>query len=381
MQEPTTDRLLDVVEDFECPMQSDLYHIEYRKWRRAEKNHYAFRCTKNPKEASFSESKAVINETPSQMEHGVIQRIGYLIGCLFVLYLVVENVLDKIIVFVMNALGMRVQMLFWGSDFYGDEMNVFLVILLINTLKFLLPAVILQLILRLPLRVGVPLRLRQPHELLLGISLTMLLSAGLGIFLVSSSSEMEKYKLIFNAVGVEDYRLVLYMLFTIFALPIMTELLLHGSLFQVLRQFGDTFAVIVVTLLASCMMHSIQDAVRAGIITFVISYFVIRTGSFWTAVLLHIVHEIYMFALFYIETFGNVYSLQWWMTVLLPCIVGVVAAVYMILHRPANGTELHRNITFLKLPDKIIAFFSSLPMIGFMVISIVLTIISAMISS
>ncbi len=380
MKEHTQEnQMIDVVEDFVCPCQTEGYQNAMRKWRRNEKNRYAFRFTKHPKETSFSESMAVVEETAPNVEKGVLGRLGYLIGCVLVLYIVIENVLDKILVFIMNAMGMDVEMLFWGSGVYGDEKNVFLVIMLINTLKYLLPALVLMLVLRLPLKVSLPMRIAKPTELLFGISLTMLLSAGLGMFFVSDSSELEKYKLICNAVGVEGHRMVLYMLFTIFALPILIEFLLHGTMFQVLRQFGDTFAVTTVTVLAAILMHNLQDGLRVAVMTLTFSYFVIRTGSFLTAVLLHIVHEIYMFALFYIETFGHVYSPQWWMTILLPCAVGFAAGIYMLLHRSDSDETERRRVGFLSVPDKLAAFFSGLPILGLVVICTALTVISAVV--
>lgn len=380
MQEQNSERMIDVVEDFICPQQTEGYHAAFQKWRRRENNRYAFRCKKHPKEVAFSESKAVSAETPAQIEQGVLCRLGYLIGCLLILYLVVENVLDKVIVLVLNLMGLQVSVAFWDSGFYGDEQGVFLGVLLVNVLKYLLPALLFQLILRFPLRAGMPLRVAKADTLLFGTVLTMLLSSGLGMFFVSSSSELEKYKLICNAVGMADYRMVMYMLFTIFALPIMIEFLLHGAIFQVLRQFGDVFATLAVTLLAACLMHNPLDSLRVAIITLVISYYVIRSGSFITAILLHIVHEIYMFALFYIETFGNVYSLQWWMTILLPCAVGLVTGMYILWHRKPSDASESQNVTFLKLPDKLSAFFSSFPMLSLVIISVVLMVISIFVS-
>ena len=35
--------------------------------------------------------------------------------CAMVLYLTVENILDKVIVWLLNAMGMDIQMLFWGT--------------------------------------------------------------------------------------------------------------------------------------------------------------------------------------------------------------------------------------------------------------------------
>lgn len=380
MQSEAAERVIDVVEDFVCPCQSEGYRSAYQKWRRNEKNTYAFRCTRNPKESTFSERKAVAEETPASIEQGVLSRLGYLIGGVLVLYLVLENVLDKVIVFIMNALGMQVEVLFWGSDLYGDETTVFLAVFLINTLKYGIPALLLMLFLRLPIRVSLPMRMTHWQELLYGAALTMLLSAGVGMFLVSSSNDLDKYKLIYNAVEMEDNRMYIYMIFTIFVLPVLMEFLLHGALFQVLRQFGDTFAILTLTVLAAFLMHNVHDALRVAVMTLTFSCFVIRTGSFWTAVLLHIVHEIYMFVLFYVETFGQEYSLEWWMTIILPCTVGVIAALYMILHKPVRSDEISRNTTFLRLPDKLQAFFSSIPMLGLLITCLVMMIVSTMLS-
>ena len=60
--------------------------------------------------------------------------------------------------------------------------------------------------------------------------------------------------------------------------------------------------------------------------------------------------------------------------------VGIVAALYMILHKPVREQELPQNTTFLKITDKLYAFFSSIPMLGLLITCLVMTIISAMLS-
>ncbi len=375
MQKKNNEYLIDVVEDFEAPNQTKGFREAFRQWRRQE-NPYAFHVTQNPKETSFSESKVMTGTSPAKTEQGVLYRLSYLIGCLLILYLMIENILDKIIVSIMHAMGMHIQLLFWGSDLYGDERNVFLVIVLINTLKYLLPVLLLHYFLRMPLRVSMPTPITNPQELLFGIVMTMMLSVGCGLFSVTNSDELDKYKLICNAVGVDDKRMLLYTLFTVLIMPILIELLLHGAMFQVLRQFGDTFAIAAVTFLAAIIMHSVQDVLRIAIMTLAFSYFVIRTGSFWTAVILHIVHEIYMFVLFYIETFESVFTPLWWVMMLMPCIVGILTGAYMLFHEPETERTVPKNETFLKFSDKCRTFISSLPIIGLIVICVMLVVIS-----
>lgn len=377
MQGKNNEHMIDIVEDFQCPYQTDKYRDAFRKWRRRDSNRYAFRVTKNLREVSFSDSVRTSEVSPYRAEQEVLYRLGYLIGCAMVIYLTVENVLDKLIVWLLNTMGMDIQMIFWGTNLYGDERNVFLVIVMINALKYLIPLIILHRFLRIPIAVSMPTYITSPMDLLFGIVLTMMLSVGCGLFSVTTSDELEKYKLICNAVGVNDTRMMMYTLFTVLVMPILIELLLHGAMFQVLRQFGDSFAILAVTLLSAVIMHSLEDGLRIAIMTMTFSYFVIRTGSFWTAVILHIVHEIFMFTLFYLETFENEFTLWWWIMMLLPCVIGILVGAYMLFRDPETERSEPKNMTFLKMGDKCLTFFSSIPMVGMIVISIVLMITSA----
>ncbi len=376
MEEASTERMIDVVEELAYPNQSEAYVESYRKWRRKPQNRYAFAFRKDSKEVAFSENKAILKDSPSAAEQKTLRQLGYLLGCALILYLVIENVMDKLIVFIMNSRGMDIEMLFLGSYLYGDEKYVFFVTTIVSILKYALPALMLQLVLRLPMRVSMPLKVRRPKELLLGICLTMLLSTGFGVAFISRSAELEKYRLISSVVDDGDQAIVFYMLLTIFAVPLITEFLLHGCMFQVLRQFGDQFAIGAISVIASLLGHNLQDAVRMGIMTLIFSIFVVRTGSFWAAAMLHIVHEIYMFALYYIETMSDLYSPLWWVTVLLPCFLSLSVGIYMLLRHYEPEVNKTKHHTHLSWYDKAAAFFSAMPMLCLVIVCIVLTVIS-----
>lgn len=377
MQE-TDDKIIDVVEAFSCPHQTEGYMKQYRDWRYNQNNRFAFRFTKNPKESAFSENQAVVNGTPEHAEQSALQRFGILYGSLLLTVLVIENVLDKLLVGLLGARGFHIELMFWGeSRLYGDEQVVFIVTVLIGLLKYIIPAIVALLLLRLPLRVSFPVRIAQPLHLLMGMMLVMMMSMAMGMFLVSRSSEMDKYRMIDYAITSADHRLILYIMFTVFITPLAFELLIHGCLFQVMRQFGDIFTILSTTLLAALMTHNIQDAVRIGLLTLTISYFMIETGSFLTAVILHVVHEIYMFVLFSIETFGSIYSWQWWVLILMPCALGLIAMLYFGIRRLKKPSAPQFVTSYLSMWDKCSVFFVSLPMMAFAVSCVVLMIVTA----
>lgn len=374
----TDERIIDVVEAFSCPHQTKEYTELYREWRRRKKNRYAFRFSRNPKETAFSENKSVIAETSAQAEKSILRRIGALIGCVLVLCLTIENILDKLLVLLLGRLGLPIGMVFLGEiKMYGEEWVVFCVAAVIHLLKFLVPAILLCCVLRMPLRVGIPLFVTDVPRMLSGILLMMFMSLVLGTLLVSRSAEMEKYRLISDAVGAEDHRLILYMLFTVLVVPLITELLLHGCLFQVLRQFGDRTAIVLTSVLAALLTHNLQDAVRIGLVTLMISCFMVTTGSFLAAALMHVTHEIYIFALFYIGAFGEEYSLEWWLLVLVPCLMGAAAVVYLVLAHKKRPERLLGSVTHLSIWDQAAAFFSAMPMLVFAVCCVLLMVTTA----
>ena len=256
MQDVIEEKLLDVVEEFTAANQSDAFQEAYRNWRRRTDNPYAFSFTRNPKESAFSENQTVVSKTPAQAEQSALKQLGILFGAAFLCYLMIENLLDKLLVEVAQWLGMHIETMYWGeSHYYGDDLTVFLFSASLQILKLLVPTLLIGLSLRMPVCISVPVKVQQMRQLLSGISLMLLLSVGLGFSVISRSSELEKYRAISDAAGSDDQWYILYILFTIFIVPMFWELLFHSFMFQALRQFGDIFAVI--TVFCALFMKSI----------------------------------------------------------------------------------------------------------------------------
>ena len=369
--------LIDVVEEFTRPHQTASYRTAYREWRRKKRNPYAFRFSRNPKETAFSENQSVVDETPAAAEKKVLHKLGTLIGYSLIGCLVMENVLDKVLIFLLNRLGLPVEMFYWGEiQMFGEEHVLFWVMTAVSLLRYLLPAILLLAVLRMPLRVSIPIRMTNFRQLLAGMMLMMLISTSIGSFTVSRSDELEKYQLISDSVGMQDGNLLFYLLITLFIVPLLMELLLHGCIFQVLRQFGDLTAVILTTILAALLTHNMQDAIRIGVITLVISYFMVQTGSFLTAIFLHVIHEIYMFALYYVEVATDAFSMQWWLLILIPCIMGTGAVIYLLIDRRQHPEDLFKSRSYLGFWEQASAFFTAMPMTIFSIICVLLMVIA-----
>ena len=374
--------MIDVVESFSCPAQTEAYIKAFQGWRRREGCPYAYRFHKNPKETTFSDGRAVGADTPALAQSSALRALGGLFGSVLLLYLLLENVLDKVLVLLANVLGYRVEILYWGDTrLYGDLRAVFLIAAGVDIVKYLIPALVLALFLKLPREVRFPLPVSHPQRLLDGIGLMMLLSVGFGTFFVSQSAEMSKYRMIADAVGAEDHRIILFILFSVFVQPFAAELLLHGSMFQVLRQFGDRFTVCTTAVLSACLAHNVQDAVRIGVVTFLISAYVVTTGSVISAILLRVTHEIYMFALFYIGNFGQLHSVLWWIAVVTPVLIFSVTAV-LYLHRHEGRIRMpSKDTDGMSVMEQSAVFYTTLPMTVYLIVSVLFMIVTVILAS
>lgn len=375
MQEKS--EILDVVEQFTVPNQTEAYNADYKAWRRNASNAYAFAFKKHSKESTFSDNKAILKESPSRAEQLVLTKMGKLYGSVLILYLFLENVLERAILLKLDQHRFHIDQLFLGASIFQDARAVFIARGCASLAKYVIPALAFFLILRMPPKVSYPLKMVQKQQFLLGFSLVMLLSTGLSKLFVSSSLELEKYRLISDSKVDEDSMMYAYLGFTVIVLPILSEFLIHGPAFQALRQFGDGFALWSTALVTAVMRHNVVDAFRILVISITISYFVLQTGSFLTAVVLRVLHESFMFVLYDIHNFGSAYSPEWWVISLLPAVVGIPAVIFMLLHDPVHKRKPAAS-GYLKPLEKATAFLSSFPSIALLVTCIVLFVTDAL---
>ena len=72
---------------------------------------------------------------------------------------------------------------------------------------------------------------------------------------------------------------------------ILEELLFRGVIMQSLRRFGDGFALIVSSILFGIIHLNLAQAIPAFLSGLLIGYFVLRTGSIWTGIIIHFVNN------------------------------------------------------------------------------------------
>ena len=90
---------------------------------------------------------------------------------------------------------------------------------------------------------------------------------------------------------------VIYIIFDVLVVTVITEMLYRGLFLAVLRQFGDVFAVIITSLLCGLMTHKYGLMPGIMIVSAVSSIGVLRSGSIFTAIYSKILYELFFLAI------------------------------------------------------------------------------------
>lgn len=93
----------------------------------------------------------------------------------------------------------------------------------------------------------------------------------------------------------EPLEFILTMLSLTLVPAVLEELLFRGAILQGLRRLGDGIALLVSSLLFALAHFNAVQAANAFIMGLLIGYFVLRTGSVWTGMILHFVVNLVSF--------------------------------------------------------------------------------------
>jgi membrane protease YdiL (CAAX protease family) len=148
--------------------------------------------------------------------------------------------------------------------------------------------------------------------------------------------------------GCQTALLVVYLLIS----PILAEILLHGALFQVLRQFGAGFASLVVALLSAALSHDPVFFPTVFIISLVAGYGTWQSGSILTAIVVRICGKVVFYLMLQsggFPSFGSLSGQVWFSLAVL--LTGLVIGAFLLLFRKRRRTLRDRH-TFLPTKTK-----------------------------
>lgn len=301
--EPKT--TIDVIEEFDYSTQNEKYNNDFRKWRKNKNNPFAFNFSVNKKESIFIDGKGFVNNSPAVSEHETISRIFYIIGSAMLIWITVENIIGKIIIYILDILGMNIHSPFFSISYYGGSIEIVTVITVISLIKIYAPAIYIQKKLKMPFNVEFMHIMNHPTELISAIAMSLIVCTITSIPDAYSSSAKEIYDY-FKSINADisvwgQAEYVIYTIFDVIIMSVSAEILFRGAIFSALRQFGDIFAIIATSVMSALLTQNFQDMPSVLMISVIASVGMLKSGSVFTAFAVRTVFKMYQLTIVIIE--------------------------------------------------------------------------------
>jgi len=147
------------------------------------------------------------------------------------------------------------------------------------------------------------------------------------------------------------------------ALPaLVEEFALRGVVMQPLRKYGDTFAIMMSSLVFALMHGNLIQIPFAFIAGIAIGYLVIATGSIWTGVLIHFFNNLYSVVISYLLEVRPTFAQDFYQLYSIAAIFfGLCCIALFAFSR--RRYKLNRGATVMARSDKTLAYVFTVPMI------------------
>jgi len=376
-------RIINVIEEFDYSTQSKQYSESFKEWRKKKENPFSFSFEMNPKESIYVDGRGFMVGSVQAAEKEALLRVFYIIGVAALMWVVVVNVLGKLLVLCMDLAGLDIHLDSFKNSLYGDHTWIVTLLVIINLTKILVPALYLLMRFKLPLNVGM---MNSKHDSQGLVSAVGMILIACTLFSLSSAyssdtKEVFRYLRSLNTdVSVwNQTEFILYTIFDVLIISTAEELFFRGAMFAVLRQFGDKFAVIMTTVTAVLLAENVDDIIPVITISLIASYGMLRSGSIFTAIIVRIIYNTYILAVIVIEadTSNEMTVTRNMFMVLMLCFGGILLLFSWLLAKMRYRKTFVEVKYELTLWDKVVNSVKVFPYSAVAAISIVYLIVKA----
>ena len=349
LTDTSVDTIINVVDQFDYSTQNESYNEKFISWRRNKENPFAFNFKLNRKESVFIEGKGFETRSASATEEKIVGRIMNILGFSMLIWVVPEHFLSKRLVALCCMLGCVIHTAFVSTGAYGGKSEIVTALIVIDITKILIPAIYIHSKLKMPRRVEFMSSMNHAADLFGSICMAMAVSAvsSLPNIYTNRTRQVFDYFRSVNAdTSVWDQeQFVVYAIFDIVIISIMSELLFRGAIFSALRQFGDIFAIIITSCASALLVQDFRELPAALMISAVAAVGMLRTGSVLTAIFVQMIYKMYRLALVLLEADSpdNIFMMRNWF-ILAFFVIGVVGVILLYIF--SKKKNLHRIASY-----------------------------------
>lgn len=298
--------IINVVEQFDYSTQDDGYNQSFIKWRKNKDNPYAFNFKMDRRESVFVEGKGFESKSLPTAERNCVIKIMNVAGIAMLMWIVIDNILGKAAVTFFDLLGFDIHASFFSTGLYGGDIEIVTSLILISLMKVLIPAWYVHKKLKMPARVEYMTKLRHSSDMIATLCMSMAASAVTSLPNIYTN----RTRMVFNyfrdidadASVWSQEQFIIYAIFDIVIVSVLSELFFRGAIFGALRQFGDLFAVVITSVMSALLVQDFREFPAALLISAIAAAGMLRSGSILTAIYVQIIFKLYRMALILLES-------------------------------------------------------------------------------
>lgn len=318
-----------------------------------------------------------IEDSPEKNEKKTISCICSIFAAALILSFITEIAVQLFIIYILKSNGSLIEWDLLSGFVSCSEPDKMLIITISGMVSFLVPIIMLMFVLKLPLSIVAPKSNISKTTFIYTIPLMMMFFV-MSFYCYSFSNDL------FELIGLNNPSQIMFIpenmkffpsaiLYYLIILPIITEFLFSGIILQSLRQFGDEFAIIVTSIFSAIFVHNFFDSGYTFILSIVISYITIRTGSLFSAVFSRF---IFVSASFFIISFQKILSPEDFKIILSWTLFLMILWGFLILKllsdKHKSILNLRKHTSYCSIGKKYLCVFSSIAVLAFCVISFVI---------
>lgn len=336
----------------------------YRKWRSENSNPYGFFYSGAESEYTYRDGISFTGNTPELTEAAALFNVNRLVSIVATIYFVMLAAFPLLLPgFLSEAFGVDIGYDAVSGSFYGSSKAIIIFQYVTAIIEKILPMIIIYKTAKMPFKVMLPTRIS--NKPLFGISVpAILLIAAVGTMMMMPT------RMIMTAVGVDMKNIpqtfevmdsavctALSIILTVIVEPLFTELIIHGAILQLLRQFGDGYALVITSIITAICSEDIRTALFYFVFSAVIGYFTLRTGSVITAVIMRSAINMFFAAqsVSNLASAPNTAMLLNLCFVLLCLVIGMVTVITFLI-KNNHKISLPLKETYLSEYEKLMCF-------------------------
>ena len=361
--------------------QDKAYNEIYKQWRKKNQDSMGFYFLENSSKVTYQDGVGIIKDFPEVREKHALEKVFDIVGkCM--LFCVLCDAFSKFLLpRILHSMGFDIQYDFFMDKLYGNPYLVTTLDFLTTFIPRLLVCIFLAARVRLPFKVILPMKVTNKHMFRVCVPAMLLVSGVCCLMAILTSS-------VFRTVQIRpDYFVTLpesvpeaiYLIVTqIIVVSVVREAFCRGMMMQLIRQFGDGFAIIVTSFIMASANYDVSKFFYSFISAMVIGYFTLRTGSVLTAVIMKVTYLAFIYAISFIYyNFGNVYENAVLAAFLFAVIsIGLIFVIrFLYLHSDCFGMTMKNR--YLPLGSKFLLVLSNVSVImwltGVTIITVIFT--------